>query len=120
MLFKGWFAEIDRFNQDELYKIGALGVLIEAIIEPLPTIIPSKIKADLIDSLRTYFQSSLEKVHLSTLEENLTFFQSAEEGNSPAAQLYQQFLEFQFPQFLLEPALQWEHIVDRSVVEGIE
>ncbi len=120
MLFKGWFSEIDRFNQDELYKIGALGVLIEAIIEPLPTIIPSKIKADLIDSLRTYFQSSLEKVHLSTLEENLTFFQSVEEGDSPAAQLYQQFLEFQFPQFLLEPALQWEKIVDSSVIEGVE
>ncbi|MGH1433980.1 MAG: TIR domain-containing protein [Lewinella sp.] len=120
LLFKGWFSEIDKFNQDELYKIGALGVLIEAIIEPLPTIIPSKIKTDLINSLRTYFQSSLEKVHLSTLEENLTFFHSAEGGDSPAAQLYRQFLEFQFPQFLLDPALQWEKVVDNSVVEGIK
>lgn len=119
LFFKGWFAEVARFKDDELYKTGAMGVLIEAIIEPLPTIIPSKIKADLIDSLRTYFESSLKKVHLSTLDENLTFFEGTENGESPAAALYQQFLEFQFPQFLLDPELQWENVVDGSVVKGV-
>ena len=119
LLFKGWFAETTKFTQDELYKIGALGVLIEAIIEPLPTIIPSKIKADLIDSLRTYFQSSLEKVHLSTIEENKAFFSTVDGELSPAAALYNQFLEFQFPEFLLDPQMQWDQVVDTSIVDGI-
>ncbi|MEL6832608.1 MAG: ABC transporter substrate-binding protein [Bacteroidota bacterium] len=120
LLFQGWFAEVTKFTQDELYKIGALGVLIEAIIEPLPAIIPSKIRTDLIDSLRVYFQSSLEKVHLSTLEENRAFFHTNEGELSPAAELYNQFLEFQFPEFLLDPAMQWDQVVDSSVIDGIK
>lgn len=119
LLFQGWFEETTKFAQDELYKIGALGVLIEAIIEPLPAIIPSEIKADLVESLRTYFQSSLEKVHLSTLAENRAFFSVAEGEESPAAALYQQFLEFQFPEFLLEPEMQWDKVVDTSIIDGI-
>ena len=119
LLFQGWFEETAKFAQDELYKIGALGVLIEAIIEPLPTIIPTEIKADLVDSLRTYFQSSLEKVHLSTLEENKAFFGKVDGEESPAAALYQRFLEFQFPEFLLDPAMQWDQVVDTSVLDGI-
>jgi hypothetical protein len=120
LFFKGWFDEITKFRQDELYKIGALGVLIEAIIEPLPAIIPSKIKSDLIGSLRNYFQSSLEKVHLSDLTENYTFFASDENGSSPAERLYQQFLAFQFPDFLLDPDMQWEKVVDDTVIKGIK
>ncbi len=120
LLFQGWFAETAKFTQDELYKIGALGVLIEAIIEPLPTIIPSKIRTELVDSLRVYFQSSLEKVHLSTLEENQAFFAAAEGGVSPASGLYNQFLEFQFPEFLTDPKMQWDNVVDASVIDGIK
>lgn len=120
LLFKGWFTEVTRFYEDDLYKTGALGVLIEAIIEPLPTIIPSKIKADLIDSLRNYFESSLAKVHLSTLEENLTFFQVGDAPPSPAAKLYEEFLAFQFPQFLQDPKLQWDNVVDTSVIELVQ
>lgn len=120
LLFKGWFEETTKFAHDELYKIGALGVLIEAIIEPLPTIIPSEIKADLIESLRNYFQSSLEKVHLSTLVENKAFFSKIDGGDSPAATLYHRFLEFQFPEFLLDPAMQWDQVVDTSVLDGIK
>ena len=119
MFFKGWFDETTKFSQDELYKIGALGVLIEAIIEPLPTIIPSKIKTKLIDSLRNYFQSSLNKVHLSTLEDNLTFFGIDDTANSPAAALYHEFLTVQFPEMLLDPEMQWEKIVDTSVLKSI-
>jgi hypothetical protein len=119
LFFKGWFEEITKFQQDELYKIGALGVLIEAIIEPLPTIIPSQIKSDLIDSLRNYFQSSLEKVHLTDLPENLVFFAPDDSGNSPAERLYQQFLAFQFPDFLLDPDLQWDKVVDDTIIRGI-
>lgn len=44
-----------KFIQDELYKIGVLGVFIEVIIEFLLMIILSKIKVDLIDSLCIYF-----------------------------------------------------------------
>ena len=119
LLFQGWFAEVTKFTHDELYKIGALGVLIEAIIEPLPTIIPSKIRSELVDSLRVYFQSSLEKVHLSNLEENLAFFHAVDGEPSPAAALYNRFLEFQFPEFLLDPDLQWDKVVDTSVIDGI-
>ncbi|MEL7220541.1 MAG: ABC transporter substrate-binding protein [Bacteroidota bacterium] len=119
LFLKGWFDETTKFRQDELYKIGALGVLIEAIIEPLPSIIPSKIKADLIDSLRNYFQSSLEKVHLSDLAENRIFFVVDESGTSPSERLYQEFLEFQFPDFLLDPDMQWGEVVDTSLIDGI-
>lgn len=120
LFFKGWFDETTKFRQDELYKIGALGVLIEAIIEPLPSIIPSKIKGDLVDSLRNYFQSSLEKVNLSDLAENRTFFAVDDSGKSPAEKLYQEFLEFQFPDFLLDPDMQWGEIIDTSLLNEIE
>lgn len=119
LFFKGWFEETTKFSNDELYKIGALGVLIEAIIEPLPTIIPSKIKSNLIDSLRSYFQSSLEKVHLATLEDNLAFFDTTNTKNSPAAELYKEFLAFQFPEALLDPDMQWEKVIDTSVLTSI-
>ncbi|MEM1217178.1 MAG: TIR domain-containing protein [Bacteroidota bacterium] len=119
MLFKGWFEETDKFFNDGIYKLAATGVLIEAIIAPLPSIIPTKIKAGLIDSLRVYFESSLGKVHLSTLAENKTFFAAVDGEPSPASQLYQEFLEFQFPEYLLDPEMQWEAVVDASIVEGI-
>lgn len=118
--FGGWFEEIKKFSEDDLYKIGSLGVLIEAIIQPLPTIIPSKIKADLQESLRGYFQSSLEKVHLSTLDENVAFLGDPNDlTNAPAAKLYEQFLEFQFPEFLTDPDMQWENIVNTSVIADV-
>jgi len=121
VFFAGWFEQVERFNTDELYKTGALGVLVEAIIRPLPTIIPSKIKTDLTNALRAYFQSSLEKVHLTGLADNLAFFGAdGQLADAPAARLYRQFLEFQFPEYLNDSGMQWEEVVDISVLQMVK
>jgi hypothetical protein len=118
--FAGWFDEIERFNADDLYKIGSLGVLVEAIIRPLPTIIPTQIKRDLMDALRGYFQSSLEKVHLTSLADNESFFGlDSDATDSPAALLYRQFMEFQFPEYLTDPDMQWDRVVDTAVLREV-
>lgn len=118
LFFKGWFDQVERFNEDELYKIGSLGVLVEAIIEPLPTIIPSKIKSNLIDSLRSYFQSSLEKTHLADLAENAAFFE-LQASTTDIAKLYNDFIELQFPEMQNDPKMQWDQVIDTSIISGI-
>ena len=38
---------------------------------------------------------------------------------SPAAALYRKFLELQYPEFLADPAMQWEKFVDTQIVAAL-
>jgi len=117
-MFSGWLAQMERCTTDSLYKIGAIGVLIEAIIKPLPAIIPSTIRTSLTESLQAYFDSSLSKVHLCSLADNRRFF-GLDGQPAEAEALYRQFLELQYPEFLNDPAMQWASIVDTHLLEQI-
>lgn len=118
--FTGWAKQIQQFTDDELYEAGALGVLIDAIIKPLPSIIPSKIKQSLIEALTNYFDSSLKKVHLCSYKDNLRFFSIDKENSNIAEELYQRFLQLQYAEWMLDPAMQWSSIVDTSILESIQ
>lgn len=117
-LFDGWLQEIHRLNKDELYKTGSVGVLVEAIIDPLPNIIPANIRNSLTESLNDYLNQSLDKVNLCGYGENLTFFGLHGEAPSGKA-LYELFLDLQFPEFKNDPALQWEAFTDTTILNGI-
>ncbi len=119
--FGGWLGEIERFMDDQTYEEQALTVLIDAIIRPLPSIIPSTIRTSLQESLLDYFASSLCKVHLSNLAENVEFFGLTHpDKESPAGALYRKFLELQYPEFLTDPAMQWEKFVDTTILKALQ
>lgn len=122
VMFSGWLEEIQKFGEDAIYKGGALGVLVEAIMRPLPSIIPVSLKTQIADSLRSYFNASLQKVHLCTLEDNLEFFglHSNEGTPAPGKALYDRFVKMQFPEFLTDPAMQWEQVINTEVIKKVE
>ncbi len=118
MLLKGWFGEVEHFQSDEFYKGKAIGVLVEAIIKPLPSIIPSSIRASLEESLTDYFEQSLKKVHLCSLQDNYRFFgMDGKEGVGKV--LYNQFLNWQYPQLAQQPELRWERLVNTGFLERL-
>lgn len=114
-MLSGWLAQMERCSTDGLYKTGAIGVLIEAIIRPLPAIIPSIIRGELTQSLQAYFDSSLDKVHLCTLADNLRFF-GLDGQPAEAELLYNQFLALQYPEFINDPDMQWPQVIDTHVL----
>ncbi len=119
-MLSGWLLEVQQFLGDPLYKQSAVGVLIDAIIRPLPAIIPSNIQASLVASLTNYFESSLGKVHLCTLDDSRCFFGVApHSGSRLGEELYNKFLYLEYPHLAHDPGLQWPHIVDASLIEGI-
>ena len=120
MMLKGWFREVDCFLNDKFYQGRAIGVLVEAIIKPLPSIIPSSIRASLEASLTNYFQQSLKKVHLCTLQDNRRFFGLDASDTGTGAQLYQQFLMRQYPHLLEKQGLQWPELISTNLLEQLE
>ncbi|MCB0643215.1 MAG: ABC transporter substrate-binding protein [Phaeodactylibacter sp.] len=117
--FSGWCREISRFTLDPFYRQGGMGILVDAIIRPLPSIIPSKIRDSLVEALTTYFSSSLEKVHLCSYNDNLRFFGIPGAEVIPGQLLYNRFLELQFKEFQHLPDMQWEQFIDTSIIENI-
>jgi len=120
MMLKGWFREVDCFLNDKFYQGRAIGVLVEAIIKPLPSIIPSSIRASLEESLTNYFQQSLKKVHLCTLQDNRRFFGLDPSAKGTGAQLYQRFLTRQYPHLLEKQELQWPELISTNLLEQLE
>lgn len=118
-LLKGWFREVDCFLNDAFYKDRAIGVLVEAIIKPLPSIIPSSIRSSLEQALTDYFEQSLKKVHLCTLQDNRSFFGLDQSEAGAGELLYQQFLERQYPHLGNKPGLQWGQLVVTKLLEKI-
>jgi hypothetical protein len=121
-LLKGWFREVDHFLNDEFYPKKAVGVLVNAIIKPLPSIIPSSIRGSLEDALNNYFQTSLDKVHLCDLSDNRRFFGigDQEKGNAQDGEaLYTQFLKRQYPHLADDPDLQWGALSDTSLLNAL-
>lgn len=119
-LLKGWFREVDCFLNDEFYQGRAIGVLVEAIIKPLPSIIPSSIRGSLEDSLTNYFQQSLKKVHLCTLQDNQRFFGIDQTDPGEGEQLYNSFLKRQYPHLLEKHGLQWPVLVNTYMLEQLK
>lgn len=117
-IFQGWLEVTQSIQQDPAERKQALEVLVDAIIEPLPSIIPSKIRKSLVKSLRSYFSQSLDKVHLCSLSDNQRFF-GLDEQAAQADGLYREFLKLQYPEFLYEPSMQWSELADASVVERL-
>ena len=92
-----------------------------AIIKPLPSIIPSSIRGSLEGALTDYFQTSLKKVHLCDLKDNLEFFGQAQKDSIRDGQkLYGQFLQRQYPHLADDPALRWEILTDASLLKGLK
>lgn len=121
-LLKGWFREVDHFLNDEYYPQKAVGVLVNAIIKPLPSIIPSSIRGSLESALNNYFQTSLNKVHLCDLADNRRFFGigNQEKGNAQDGEaLYTQFLKRQYPHLVNDPGLQWSALSDTSLLNAL-
>ena len=117
--FTGWLDTIQLFLKNKDYQNTALDVLINAIVQPLPSIIPSKIKKDLVEALSSYFRQSLQKVHLCHHQDNLSFFGLKEGQASTGEKLYRHFLELQYPEFKDDLKLQWDNIVDTSILEKV-
>ncbi|MCB0587181.1 MAG: hypothetical protein KDD06_17910, partial [Phaeodactylibacter sp.] len=116
----GWLLEVRQFIDAPDYQQTAVNVLIEAIIRPLPAIIPSTIRESLVEALSNYFESSLRKVHLCTLEDNRHFFGLApHEGDALGRALYNKFLHLEYPHLTGDPGLQWENIVDASLISEL-
>ena len=116
-MLNGWLQEVNRFAEDPSYKDAAVGVLIDAIIKPLPAIIPSTIRSSLVESLHHYFESSLEKVYLCSLDDNRRFFGLAPHADKRVGEdLYNRFLYQEYPHLAHLPALQWAQIVDASLL----
>jgi hypothetical protein len=116
-MLHGWLQEVERFAQDPAYQEKAVDVLIDAIIKPLPAIIPSTIRGSLIESLHHYFESSLAKVHLCSLDDNRRFFglpPYADKNTGEA--LYNRFLTQEYPHLAHLPALQWLNLADASLL----
>lgn len=118
--FSGWLKEISQFSLDEQYREEALRILIDAIIRPLPGIIPSDIRESLVQSLLHYFKSSLDKVHLCNYPDNLRFFGIPEAQIVPGEQLYNRFLKLQYAEYTDLPHMQWDRFVDTSILERIQ
>ena len=118
-IFSGWCQEISRFNLDPFFQKGGLGILVDAIIRPLPSIIPSKIRESLVQALTEYFTSSMDKVHLCSYEDNLRFFGLPDADIIPGRMLYNRFIELQFKEFQHLPDMQWDHFVDTSILQNI-
>ncbi len=119
-MLKGWLLEVRQFMDDPFYKQSAVGVLIDAIIQPLPAIIPSNIRSDLVGSLTNYFESSLGKVHLCTHDDNLRFFGLTPHlGGRLGEDLYNKFLYLEYPHLAHDPGLQWANVVDASLIEAL-
>ncbi|MCB9264940.1 MAG: ABC transporter substrate-binding protein [Lewinellaceae bacterium] len=116
----GWLLEVRQFIDAPDYQQTAVNVLIEAIIRPLPAIIPSTIRESLVEALSNYFESSLRKVHLCTLEDNRHFFGLApHEEDALGRALYNKFLNLEYPHLTGDPGLQWENIVDASLISEL-
>ncbi|MCB0578780.1 MAG: ABC transporter substrate-binding protein [Phaeodactylibacter sp.] len=119
-MLKGWLLEVREFIGAPEYQKTAVQVLIDAIIRPLPAIIPSTIRTSLVEALTNYFESSLGKVHLCTQEDNLHFFGlGPHRGDALGEQLYDKFLALEYPHLMGDPGLQWSGIVDASLIEGV-
>lgn len=119
-MLKGWLLEVQEFLGAPEYQDSAVQVLINAIIRPLPAIIPSTIRKSLVESLTHYFESSLGKVHLCTHADNQHFFGLPPHAGEPLGeQLYNKFLGLEYPHLANDPGLQWQHIVDASLVEAL-
>ncbi len=117
-LFNGWLRVTQELEADAEHREKALNVLVEAIIRPLPAIIPSSIRGSLTDSLRHYFNTSLDKVHLCSLEDNQHFF-GLDGQPAKGGELYNHFLKLQYPEFLTDTALQWETVVDTAFIRSL-
>jgi hypothetical protein len=118
-LLQGWFREVDCFLNDKYYEGRAIGVLVEAIIKPLPSIIPSSIRGSLEEALNSYFHQSLQKVHLCDLEDNQRFFGIGQAGMGEGERLYQTFLERQYPHLAKKSSLQWPNLVNTELLEHL-
>jgi hypothetical protein len=117
-LLRGWFLEVDHFLNDEFYPKKAVGVLVNAIIKPLPSIIPSSIRGSLEKALNDYFQTSLNKVHLCDLSDNFRFFGiDGRHGQQDGEALYTQFLQRQYPHLAADPNLKWSALCDTSLLK---
>lgn len=120
-LLRGWFDEVDRFLGDSDYEEQAVRVLVEAIIKPLPNIIPSSIRASLEEALAVYFRASLKKVHLCSLADNRTFFGLGQgETVGSGQELYERFLHRQYPHLAHKPELQWEVLTYSGVLDALQ
>jgi hypothetical protein len=119
-MLRGWLLEVRQFIGAPEYQQSAVKVLIDAIIRPLPAIIPSTIRASLVEALTNYFESSLGKVHLCTHDDNRHFFGLAPHESDPLGEkLYNKFLNLEYPHLAADPGLQWANIVDPSLIEGL-
>ncbi len=120
-MLKGWLLEVQEFIGAPRYQQSAVEVLINAILRPLPAIIPSTIRKSLVEALTNYFESSLAKVHLCTHDDNLHFFGLGPHRDDPlGGKLYDKFLALEYPHLANDPGLQWANIVDASLIEGLD
>jgi ABC-type amino acid transport substrate-binding protein len=117
--FKGWLEHIHRFVKEKSHQKDAVEVLINAILQPLPSIIPSRIRESLVESLNNYFEQSLKKVHLCTYEDNLRFFGIRTDKPGEGEALYKHFLNLLYPELAKNIDMQWDTIVDPTVLELI-
>lgn len=119
-LFQGWLEETDAFTADKNKQKAAIQVLIDAIVNPIPRIIPFRIKKSLESSLRSYFEHSLAKIHISNLVDNQSYFGIGTSEKGAGQVYYEQFLQLLYPDFQKELAFEWEQIMDLSILKSIK